>query len=190
MRGALVALGAALLLATTAAGQAQQRQHRCWDLMVDEPVRPPLRVPPVTDTGALVVEMAHRYIGVPYRYGGQSPKGFDCAGFVRYLYRQFGIDLPSWSSGQHRRGVAVDDRRNLLPGDLVFFGSRTNHTFVGHTGMVVSADPQTGRFRFIHASTSAGVIVSGSEEEYYKTRYIGARRVVGYSSMVSVMKRR
>ena len=125
----------------------------------------------------MLVAMAKEYLGTPYHYGGRTPKGFDCAGFALYLYRHFGHDLPGWSGAQARQGVEVSDTRNLQPGDLVFFGGRHQNKTVGHTGIVVSADERTGVFTFIHASTGAGVIVSRSTEEYYKSRYITARRI-------------
>lgn len=168
--------------------QAQVR-HRCWDITfggdAGEPERPMyygllLNQPHIvaaTDSGILLIAMAKEYIGTPYHYGGKTPKGFDCAGFVRYLYLKFGHELPSYSGGQARVGVEVSDTRNLRPGDLVLFGARNNIKFIGHTGMVVSADTATGVFTFIHAATHGGVIISRSTEPYYKARYITARRV-------------
>ncbi len=158
--------------------------HRCWDIDI-VPATQGIDVPPPynvakVDTGALLVSYAHQFLGTPYRFGGRSPKAFDCAGFALYLYRQFGYDLPGWSGAQARLGIEVSDTRNLLPGDLVFFGGRHQSKVVGHTGIVVETDTKTGVFRFIHASTGAGVIVSKSTEPYYRQRYITARRILGY----------
>ena len=155
--------------------------HRCWDIDI-VPATQGIDVPPPykVDTGALLVSYAHQFLGTPYRFGGRSPKAFDCAGFALYLYRQFGYDLPGWSGAQARLGIEVSDTRNLLPGDLVFFGGRHQSKVVGHTGIVVETDTKTGIFRFIHASTGAGVIVSKSTEPYYRQRYITARRILGY----------
>ena len=129
------------------------------------------------DSGALLVTMAMDYLGTPYRYAGRTPKAFDCAGFALYLYKHFGYSLPGWSGAQARLGTVVSDTRNLRPGDLVFFGGRGNKKVVRHTGIVVDTDVSTGVFRFIHASTGAGVIVSRSTEEYYSKRYLTARRI-------------
>ena len=160
-------------------------RHNCWDIdmgHVSDAARTPFRLPHIVaeaDTGLLLVGMAKEYIGTPYRYGGRSPKGFDCAGFALYLYRKLGRELPGWSGAQAQLGVEVSDTRNLRPGDLAFFGGRHNKKSVGHTAIVVSADAATGVFTFIHASTTAGVIVSRSTEPYYAQRYITARRLIG-----------
>lgn len=163
-------------------------RHRCWDIDIQalrplnrQAVRPSPLVPMVAaaaDTGMLIVEAARAYIGTPYRFGGRSPKGFDCAGFALYLYKQYGRSLPGWCGAQARLGIVVSDTRNLRPGDLVFFGGRGNRKVVGHTGIVVEADVKTGVFSFIHASSSAGVIISRSTEDYYRSRYITARRIL------------
>ena len=169
-----------LLAATPAAAQHVQR-HNCWDIDIEEDLtRPPFRSPrtiTAADSGLMLVGMAKEYLGTPYHYGGRTPKAFDCAGFALYLYRHFGHNLPGWSGAQAKLGVEVSDTRNLLPGDLVFFGGRHSHKTVGHTGIAISTDTTTGVFTFIHASTGAGVIISRSTEEYYKKRYLTARRI-------------
>lgn len=174
----------AVLLSFCFVGVSQRPtvSHRCWDIEIvsstpDINVPPPYNVAKV-DTGVLLVSYAKQYIGTPYRFGGRTPKAFDCAGFALYLYRQFGYDLPGWSVAQAKLGVEVSDTRNLQPGDLVFFGGRHQTKVVGHTGIVVETDPKTGVFRFIHASTGAGVIISKSTEPYYKQRYLTARRLL------------
>lgn len=164
-------------------------RHSCWDITLGgdagEPERPLyygllLNQPHIvaaTDSGIMLVAMAKEYLGTPYHYGGKTPKGFDCAGFARFLYLRFGHELPPYSGGQARVGVEVRDTRNLRPGDLVLFGARNHTKTIGHTGLVVSADTATGVFTFIHAATHGGVIISRSTEPYYKSRYITARRV-------------
>lgn len=166
----------------SAQAQLPVARHQCWDfdIVVDSKypdVHLPLMAAKV-DTGAMVVEMAYKYLGTPYRFGGRTPKAFDCAGFALFIYRHFGHNLPGWSGAQAKLGVEVSDTRNLQPGDLVFFGGRHQTKVIGHTGIVVDADQQTGRFRFIHASTGAGVIVSRSTEPYYSQRYLTARRLL------------
>lgn len=173
-----------LLLLSSVVAEAQLRtvQHRCWDIVTEkDDDTPHVLVPMMTtavDSGSMLVAMAMKYIGTPYRYAGRSPKAFDCAGFALYLYKHFGHRLPGWSAAQARLGIEVSDTRNLRPGDLVFFGGRGAKKVVGHTGIVVDADERTGTFRFIHASTGAGVIISRSTEDYYKKRYITARRIL------------
>lgn len=170
-----------LITALSAAAQSATVRHRCWDIVVEREAddRHNVLVPMMeaVDSGALLVTMAMDYLGTPYRYAGRTPKAFDCAGFALYLYKHFGYSLPGWSGAQARLGTVVSDTRNLRPGDLVFFGGRGNKKVVGHTGIVVDTDVSTGVFRFIHASTGAGVIVSRSTEEYYSKRYLTARRI-------------
>lgn len=171
-------------LACVTVAQSITVQHRCWDIVTEmDDGMPEVLVPMMitaVDSGAMLVALSMKYIGTPYRYGGRTPKAFDCAGFACYLYKQFGYSLPGWSGAQARLGVEVSDTRNLRAGDLVFFGGRGAKKVVGHTGIVVDTDVQTGVFRFIHASTGAGVIISKSTEDYYKKRYITARRLFNH----------
>lgn len=171
-----------ILIAATSGISAQEVvRHNCWDIDIKlNNTRPPYLQPHTiaqADSGLMLVAMAKEYIGTPYHYGGRSPKGFDCAGFALYLYRHFNHHLPGWSGAQARLGIEVSDTRNLQPGDLVFFGGRHSHKTVGHTGIAIQTDTTTGVFTFIHASTTNGVIISRSTEEYYKVRYLTARRI-------------
>jgi cell wall-associated NlpC family hydrolase len=114
--------------------------------------------------GEQAVAYAKRFLGVPYRWGGSSPGGFDCSGLVRYVYRRFGIDLPHSSYADFNLGRRVG-RSALKPGDLVFFSG------LGHVGMYV------GHGRFIHAP-STGTRVQISRLSEYGGSYDGARRLV------------
>lgn len=118
---------------------------------------------------------AHRYIGRPYVHGAKGPKAFDCSGFTSYVYRQFGYTISTSSRAQYTEGTNVE-RNDLRKGDLVFFTSRRSGKNVGHVGIVVSADNESGDFKFIHASVK-GVKVSDFEG-YYLGRYVGARRII------------
>lgn len=93
--------------------------------------------------GAAVVNSALRYQGVPYRWGGESPDGFDCSGLVQFVFGRHGVSLPRVAADQARAGTAVpvDD---LRPGDLVFFGRPVDHVgiYYGENKMVVA--PKTG----------------------------------------------
>ena len=119
--------------------------------------------------GAQIVQMAQQYMGTPYAWGGSSPGGFDCSGFIYYIYSQFGISLPRMSDGQFEVGRAISGD-NLLPGDLVFF--TTYETGASHVGIYL------GGGLFIHASSAAGeVTITPLGKSYYQERYLGARRV-------------
>ncbi len=118
---------------------------------------------------------ANRHLGKPYRHGMKGPHAFDCSGFTSYVYKQFGYSISPASRIQYTDGVKVD-RKELRKGDLVFFTSRSSGKNVGHVGIVVSADNETGAFKFIHASIR-GIKVSACEG-YYANRYVGARRII------------
>jgi cell wall-associated NlpC family hydrolase len=131
------------------------------------------------DSADLLIEEARKHLGKPYHYGGKGPKVFDCAGFARYVYMQFGYVLPGGSIPQSHMGRHINDTKQLQRGDLVFWQGRSGKGGVGHTGIVTEVDTVTGVFRFIHAATSTGVIHSYSNEAYYARRYIGATRLLG-----------
>ncbi len=128
-------------------------------------------------TADAVISEARKYIGTPYRSAGRTPKGFDCSGFTRYVYSQFGYDLSGSAPGQWHHGRSVSSSE-LQPGDLVFFGGRRHSKNIGHVGIVTEADNAKGTFKFIHSSTSSGICISSSAEPYYKDRYVGARRIL------------
>jgi cell wall-associated NlpC family hydrolase len=122
--------------------------------------------PRPSSRGARVASIATRYLGIPYRWGGSSPStGFDCSGFVMYLYRQVGVWLPHNAAMQYRHGRAVS-RGSLRRGDIVFFNG------LGHNGIYL------GGGRFIHSPNSGDVVkISRLSEGWYSSRYVGARRV-------------
>ena len=123
---------------------------------------------------ATVIGEAMKYLGTPYRWGGKTPAGFDCAGFVRYVYSRFGLTLSPSAPSQSKEGVRLK-REELAPGDLVFYGGSRNTKAIGHVGLVTEVGEDG--FKFIHASNT-GVRVSCSTEPYYKARYICACRVI------------
>jgi cell wall-associated NlpC family hydrolase len=126
---------------------------------VQAPVpRPPAR-------GQRVAEVALKYRGVPYRWGGTEPSGFDCSGFVQHVYAQVGLKLPRSAAEQYAHGTPVS-RDDLRPGDLVFFDRlRHNGIYIGHG-------------RFIHAGqTGKHVSVAPLDEGWYRARWVGARRL-------------
>ena len=107
--------------------------------------------------------------GAPYRDGGIDPSGFDCSGFVRYVYEQHGVPMPRQVRDQFRIGKTID-RDRLEPGDLVFFS--TVAPGASHVGIVIGGD------QFIHAPSERGVVrVESLTQRYWASRYIGAKRV-------------
>lgn len=122
-------------------------------------------------SGSAVVAYAQQYLGTPYAYGGTGPGGFDCSGFTRYVYANFGVTLAHGATPQLNSGYSVS-KSDLQPGDLVFFfGTYNTSSAASHVGIYV------GSGQFIHASTSQGVIISSLSETYYANRYLGACRV-------------
>lgn len=123
--------------------------------------------------GLQLVELAMEYLGVPYRYGGASPSGFDCSGFVYYLCKSLGVSVPRTATSQWNGGYDKVSKSELQPGDLVFFSNYSGGSSIGHVGIYI------GNNEFIHSSspTSGGVIISGMAESYYDARYVGACRI-------------
>lgn len=117
--------------------------------------------------GTGIVEIAKQYLGTPYRFGGTTPSGFDCSGFVKYVYSRAGIELPRDAREQYRRLSPLETPR---PGDLVFF--KINGTSISHVGIY------TGNFRFIHSPrTGKTVEFADIRIDYWKQRFAGARTV-------------
>jgi len=126
-----------------------------------------------------VVDYAMKYLGAPYKYGGNGPKHFDCSGFTKYVFENFGITLNRISADQLSNGEKIRNTKNLRRGDLVFFKGRDlGSSKIGHVGIVTEVDKATGQFSFIHVSSSSGVTVSKSTNEYYKKRYLTGCRVI------------
>jgi cell wall-associated NlpC family hydrolase len=106
--------------------------------------------------------------GVPYRNGGSDPTGFDCSGFVWYVFLQHGIDLPRTVTEQFQNGRSVPAEQ-VQPGDLVFF--RTAGRNVSHVGMAIGGE------EFVHAPSSRGEVrVERLTSSYWQPRFAGARR--------------
>lgn len=126
-----------------------------------------------------LLAFAKQFIGLKYRYGNNTPVGFDCSGFTGYIFSQFGYPkLGRSASDQYRDGVSVS-KEDMKPGDLVFFQERnSNGTYrINHVGIVVSVDAADCTFHFIH-SCRRGVLIDYSEMEYYQKRFYGVRRII------------
>jgi cell wall-associated NlpC family hydrolase len=136
--------------------------------------QPPVNSPaqqdnPGSSQAESIIATAKRYIGVPYRFGGVDPKGFDCSGYVQFVFNQHERKLPRSADVQYKAGKFVL-RSQLQPGDLVFF--TTYEAGPSHNGIYM------GTGQFIHASSSRGVMISKLDDTYWKPRYLGSRRVL------------
>jgi cell wall-associated NlpC family hydrolase len=132
----------------------------------------PAAAPPVPPpaSGATVTALARSFIGTPYRNGGADPGGFDCSGFVQYVFAQIGVGLPRSVLEQASAGERVD-RRDLREGDVIFFAidGRT----ISHVGIV------SGPGTFVHAPSSRGLVREESlSVAYWQTRFAAARRIL------------
>ncbi|MES2836509.1 MAG: C40 family peptidase [Bacteroidota bacterium] len=119
---------------------------------------------------------AKQYIGIKYKYQGTTKNGFDCSGFVQHVFAHYNKKLPHASTAQALIGEEIQ-LKNLQKGDLVFFKGRSlKSKKVGHVGIVMEAN--NGHFKMIHASVHKGVTIDYFPEgEYYKKRYLTARRI-------------
>ena len=119
--------------------------------------------------GEKVVSIATEYLGVPYRFGGDSPKkGFDCSGLVFFSFDQMGVRVPRTAEDQRKAAERVQ-RDDLEPGDVVFF--RSSKGRVDHVGIYA------GEGRFIHAPNSGKVVSYASlDDPYYRSHFVSAGR--------------
>ncbi|MFY0689506.1 MAG: C40 family peptidase [Cyclobacteriaceae bacterium] len=121
-----------------------------------------------------VITYARGYIGTPYQYGGTSKRGIDCSGLIQKSYATIGIDLPRTAKDQAKIGNKKGEGR-VRPGDIVYFKFKQKREKWWHTGMVTYADDTT--IKFVHASTSRGVVEDVYNDYYEKnTKYF--RRVI------------
>lgn len=122
-----------------------------------------------------ILKDAEKYLGTPYKFGGNTSSGFDCSGFTVKVFEENDFKLPRRSSDQAEAGSEIDIK-DVKPGDLLFFatagGSRVSHVGIVHD---IGND---GEVKFIHASTSKGVIISSLNEKYWNQAYLHAQRVL------------
>jgi cell wall-associated NlpC family hydrolase len=116
-----------------------------------------------------ILSTAARYKGVPYVFGGTTPRGFDCSGYVQYVFKQRGANLTRTADTQFLEGMALR-KSQLKPGDLVFFS--TYEAGASHVGIYA------GDGKFWNATSSRGVMLSQLNDSYWGARYYGARRVL------------
>lgn len=118
---------------------------------------------------------AEKYLGAPYKFGGNTSEGFDCSGFAVKVFQENNFQLPRRSADQALAGKSIKIE-TVKPGDLLFFAT-SGGTRVSHVGIVHTIE-KDGEIKFIHASTSKGVIISSLSENYWNKAYLHAQRVL------------
>lgn len=119
--------------------------------------------------GNKIVETGKNYIGVPYVFGGTTPSGFDCSGFLQYVFKQHGFIIPRLADEQYNLGKAAKVSQ-LSPGDLVFFSTYADG--VSHCGIYV------GGRNFLHASSSKGIRIDSLDSSYWSSKFVGAKKII------------
>ena len=118
-----------------------------------------------------IVEVSKKYIGVPYLWGGTTPRGFDCSGFTKYVYQSVGITINRTACAQLANTVIVA-KEDLQPGDLVILSNTGGRGFASHTGIYL------GNGKLIHSGSSKGVVIVDLNSSYFVQHFQCARRVV------------
>lgn len=116
-----------------------------------------------------IISTAKKYMGTPYIYGGANPSGFDCSGYLQYVFKQNNIDIPRTADEQYKIGKSVPVQQ-LQPGDLVFFA--TDLTEISHCGIYL------GNGQFIHSSSSRGVRIDALDNDYWQKYFISGKHIV------------
>jgi hypothetical protein len=139
------------------------------------------QAPQETPQEQKIQEEMEKYLGVRYKRGGSTSKGFDCSGYVKQIYSEvFGVDLPHQSSQQNRsRLLTPVSRDELKTGDLVFFATGRNRKGINHVGIYLSDG------KFIHSARTKGVVISNLEDPHWQVRLISARRLADRDSIMA-----
>jgi len=121
-------------------------------------------------TGSIIIEEAKKYLGIPYKYGGEGPNGFDCSGFTMFIYKKFGITLPRTAIQQATNGVEIGIQQ-AQAGDLVFFKTLGSKQ-INHVGIYM------GNHNFIHANIKRGVTITSFDK--YGPKVVTVKRLLQY----------
>lgn len=173
-----------VLLLLSACGASKKRADRTEDLHVRVTATPadtvdakevPEATPPVTDSRAeAVIQSALQYAGVRYKYGGTTQRGMDCSGLLYVSFLENELPLPRTSHLMAREGESVRVSE-IRKGDLLFFKTKRGGKKINHAGLVVEVAGD--EVKFIHATTSRGVIISSLREGYWNHSFVKAVRV-------------
>jgi len=137
---------------------------------------PPSRTPTAKRTKAdNIIDTALEFSGVRYKYGGTTKKGMDCSGLLYVAFGENNVKLPRVSYHMAEEGRRID-LRDVTKGDLLFFRTTKGAKRINHVGMVVTVE--RGEIKFIHSSSSRGVIVSSLREGYWNSAFVRATRVL------------
>jgi len=157
---------------------AKERKTPVWGIQMEPPAGKSSAYPlapnnkPILEKNKVpaLLSTAKQYIGVPYQFGGTTPKGFDCSGFLQFVFAKHGLNIPRLADDQYNLGLRTSSVSQLVPGDLVFFTTYTEG--VSHCGIYV------GNGQFIHTSSSKGVRIDSLSDSYWKPRYVGGKHIV------------
>lgn len=121
-----------------------------------------------------IVATAKEYLGTKYVWGGNTPSGFDCSGFMCYVFKQYGYSLSRVAADMYKNNGTYVEKSQLKAGDLIFFSNSSNSTSISHVGMYI------GDGMFIHCASGRGCVVITAFEgsEYYQSHYVGAKRII------------
>ncbi|WP_340077697.1 C40 family peptidase [Leptobacterium sp. I13] len=122
-----------------------------------------------------IIGTALSFNGIPYLYGGTTSKGMDCSGLIYTSFKENNVNIQRTSSLMATEGKRIKVKE-VKKGDLLFFNTNKNHNNINHVGLVVSANGND--IKFIHATTSRGVLVSSLNEGYWSSAFVEARRVL------------